>query len=136
MSDLLSAASLFLATLGLLYGAWYAEISSACSIEVPRYKEDRGPVISAVRAAYVRQSVPLAAASVAVVLILAPPLFQVLIEAVHTWARLRGDALFSYDAVKTMFCAVYGVMFGLAIHLGRIAWRLRKKLGLLESPSN
>jgi len=48
MNDLLSAASLFLAVIGLLYSTWYDEITRALLLEAPEHKEDRRPNIKQV----------------------------------------------------------------------------------------
>lgn len=132
VSDLLSASSLFLASLGLLYGAWYREISAACSADAPQFREDRGPAAKQVRAAYRTRSLPLAVASAAVTVILAPPFAAVVLEAVKTWANLGFRAMGAYDAAKTLFCAVYLVTAGFALHTSHFAMRLRARLSELQ----
>ena len=72
MSDLLSAASLFLAVLGLLYSAWYGEIRETLDIPAPDYKPDRGPVISKVKVAYYTRALPLVVGAATVSIILFP----------------------------------------------------------------
>jgi hypothetical protein len=135
ISDLLSAASLFLATLGVLYSAWYADLNAALSMQVRKFKEDRRLDIELVESTLRNRSIPLALAGVAVTLILAPAFVSIIIEGGMTWVRFGARAIMHYDAVKTLFCAVYVVTFGLAVHLSRLTVLIRGTLSRLNGPS-
>jgi hypothetical protein len=134
VNELLGAASLFLAVLGLLYGAWYGEIMAADSIRVPRYSEDRRPAITQVRAAYRTRSLPLAIGSAAIAIILAPSFVETVLRAVRACSDSGVGAIRSYDAVGTLFCAVYVATVLLTIHTARMTVRLRRRLAELRAP--
>lgn len=135
MADLLSAASVFLATLGLLYSAWYEQIRSAASTRTERFEEDRGPSIKLVKSALYGRAIPLAASSTVLVLILCPPFWSVCQDA---WQALFGNAVtgYQYDPLRALFLAVFFLTTGLTIHLARSAMRLYTKLGELERPKS
>jgi hypothetical protein len=95
MNDLLSAASLFLAVLGLLYSAWYAEINESLKIATPQFKRDRGPLISRVEVAYYKRALPLVVGAVAVSLILFPDLLRTL------WSSYRAYRSHGFYAIKS-----------------------------------
>jgi hypothetical protein len=132
VSDLLSAASLFLAVLGLLYSAWYDEIGAALSIVPKEFKADRVAQIAKVKGVYRSRSIPLAGASLIIVLSLLQPLFRLLSEACATWKDLGWQAAVTYDAVKTPFALVCVATAAFAIHTGSLARKLYGKLRVLE----
>lgn len=69
MSDLLSAASILLAVVGILYGLWYGEIKDALKEKVAAHPEDNGKAISHVSSVLSTRAIPLlvAASSVSVI---------------------------------------------------------------------
>jgi len=116
MSDLLSAASLFLAVLGLLYSSWYAEIRQASDLAIPPHKPDRGSAISKVRAAYYTRALPLVIGAATVSIILFPDLICTLWSSFRTYRDLGFRAIRSYDAVKALFCAIWVMTMIFTIH--------------------
>lgn len=134
MGDVLGAASLFLAVLGLLYGAWYREIVAAESMHIEPYRANRDPDIEQVKAAYESRSLPLAVGSVALALILAPSFVETLVRAVRAIAGSGLGAIHSYDVVGTLFCAVYVATVMLAIHTVHMTVRVHRRLDKLEAP--
>jgi len=127
MSDVLSAASLFLAVIGLLYSVWYAEIREAIEVNVPPHKEDRGPAIKKTRRTYSTRALPLAVVSLTLAVVLAPELISVAVSTATIIAQERVSALRRYDVVWSLFCAVAITSIGLAIHTSRLAWRTRSR---------
>jgi len=127
MSDLLSAASLFLAVIGLLYSAWYVEITKAIAMTVPKHKDDRGPAIRETRTAYRTRALPLAVASVTLAVVLFPDLVLIGVSAVRTVAEKGISAVKLFDAVRTLYCAIAVTSIGLGVHTSRLAWRARAR---------
>jgi len=132
MSDLLSAASLFLAVLGLLYSAWYTEIRRAIDLPVPPHKQDRKPLIPQVRAAYYQRAVPLVVGAAAVSVILLPNVAETVVSSFHTYWTLGFTALKSYDSVNTLFCAIWAVIMTFTVHALGLAKGLNNKLCKLK----
>jgi len=132
VSDLLSAASLLLAFVGLLYSAWYDEVKQAIKIDVPEHKEDREPAIEAVSAALRTRACPLAIASAALGILLLPDLVRVLWHALGTLLTYRVSALRVFDAVRTLYCVVAVTALWLAFHISGLALKLRVKLRKLS----
>jgi len=127
MSDLLSAASLFLAVIGLLYSVWYGEITSAIALTAPKHKDDRGPVIRQTKTAYQTRACPLAIASLTLAIVLIPDLVSVAVSAFSTVSQEGVAAIKRFDAVRALFCAVAVTSIGLAVHTFRLAWRIRAR---------
>ena len=125
MSDLLSAASLFLAVIGLLYSAWYSEIIKAIALTAPIHKDDQGPIIRKKKAAYQSRALPLAIASVTLAAVLTPDLISVTIFALRTVYQKGFAAVILFNPVKTLFCAIAVTSIGLAVHTSRLALRTR-----------
>lgn len=135
MSDLLSAASLFLAVVGLLYSVWYGEITKVLVRSVSEHKDDRGPIIRETRAVYLTRALPLALASLVLAVVLFPDLVAVLVSTFRTVFQKDTSAACIFDAVKALFCAIAVTSIGLAAHTLHLAWRTRsrwKKLNRID----
>jgi hypothetical protein len=104
--DLLSAAGLLLALIGLLYSVWYDEMNRALAVPIARHRLDREPAIATVRQALFTRAIPLVVAAVALVAVLADPAISVLAHA------FSGGP---YDAVKACFILVWLFCGGLTI---------------------
>jgi hypothetical protein len=96
--DLLSAAGLLVALVGLLYSVWYDEMNRALAVPVARHRLDREPDIATVRRALFARATPLVVAAVALVVVLADPAITVVAHA------FSGGP---YDAVKACFILVW-----------------------------
>jgi len=125
MSDLLTAASLFLAVVGLLYSSWYSEITKALAVSFPRHIQDRRIAIKETRVAYRYRALPLALASGMLAIILIPELVAVVVSAIDTIASKGLDAIQLYDAVKALFCGVAILSILLALHMLHLARQIR-----------
>jgi hypothetical protein len=135
MSDLLSAASLLLAVIAVLYGLWYPELLKALDTPIAKFREDRLSDRNVVRAALAHKSRPLMVASVGMAAVFLPDTFGVLY---NTWFELlshRLAAIRQYDAVQTSFVVVEMVLLGLAVHLVRTHRRLHELLKSLKAGS-
>jgi hypothetical protein len=133
MSDLLSAASLFLAVLGLLYSAWYSEMTSALEERLPRFAEDRSRVERKARAAYRARAIPLAVGSIVLTIILLPKFINIVSYSIGEFRERGLRTIRDYDVVSTLFCAIVVVTAGAAVHMISIAVRLRAVLGACSS---
>lgn len=125
MSDLLSAASLFLAVIGLLYSVWYGEITKAIELSAPTHREDRGPVIRNVKTVYRTRALPLAVASMTLAIILTPDFVSVVWFSFRIFSDKGISAFILFDAVKTLFCAISITSICLSAHTLRLAWQTR-----------
>lgn len=127
MSDLLSAASLFLAVIGLLYSVWYGEITMALATDVPKHREDRGSAIREMRTVYRTRALPLALASVTLAVVLIPDLVSVVLSAINAVSQEGAAAITLFDAARALFCAIAITSIGLAAHTLQLAWRIRAR---------
>ncbi|OSC31540.1 hypothetical protein B8W69_03580 [Mycobacterium vulneris] len=126
--DLLSAASLLLASVGLLFSAWQAEITSAVEVSIKGMRADRGPRISQVKQALLFRALPLLLAVLLIVATLAPPALGVII---HSLTDCRGNP---YDPIRAMFLGVWILAVGLAFAVGSQLIKLNSKRRLLNRP--
>ncbi|WP_027979913.1 hypothetical protein [gamma proteobacterium L18] len=130
MSDALSAASLLMAVVAILYGAWYQEINQATALTVPTH--DRHAPLGVVEAALFARCLPLAGMAVMVVLVFLPMLVEIVWHALGV-ARARGlGGYVLYDSVRMAFCLVVVVGAGIAGHLCRMTWVLVRLRGRLK----
>lgn len=128
MSDLLSAASLLLAIVGVLNGLWYAEISAALSLDLPRHKEDRQGHLSKIRSVLWGKAVPLALASLSVTLVFLPPSAMIAVDSLKGYSKHGISFLTNYDAIATSFVLVEIFAAVLAVHSISWLFKLWKKL--------
>jgi hypothetical protein len=134
MSDLLSAASLLLAVLGVLYGLWYPEIIAALDRKVPDFAEDcKGPYRHVSSVLYGR-ALPLTVAALGVSLIFLPDALKAVRDTILGYQVQGVACIRSYSAVYTAFCFVVAMSMAIAIHLaffsaklGRLCKRLKVK---------
>jgi hypothetical protein len=126
--DLLSAASLLLASVGLLFSVWQPEITSALEVSSKGLRADRGPRIAQVRQALVFRALPLLLAVLLIVVTCLPPAVAVVFHA------LTDDLGNTYDPIKAMFVSVWILAVGLAIVVGAQLRNLNSKRRLLNKP--
>lgn len=126
--NLLTAAGLLLATLGLLFSAWHPEIETASKVSSGGKFADRGPRIVQVRRALYFRAIPLLIAVTFVVLACGPPAVMVVIHA------LSDDWGNSYDPVRALFIGVWFLMIGIGVVLFGQIISLRSKWRTLNYP--
>jgi hypothetical protein len=126
--DLLSAASLLLASVGLLFSVWQPEITSALAVSSKGLHADRGPRIAQVRQALFYRALPLLLAVLLIVATCAPPAVAVVVHA------LTDDLGQSYDPIRAMFVGVWVLAVGLTIVVGSQLRKLNSKRQLLNKP--
>ena len=113
MSDLLSAASLLLAVVGVLYSLWYSAIADALATKVPEHAANRVKPRHEGGAVLCSKAAPLAFASTAVGLVFLPPAFLLAANPAETFERMGCSYISNYDPISTAFCLV--VMFSLVL---------------------
>lgn len=99
--DLLSASSLVLASVALLYATWYDALSQARETPRPRFRTDRDPAIKQLTSALRSRALPLLVASILMAAVLAPP---ALATAWNAIAEGRGEP---YNPTKAAFVIVW-----------------------------
>lgn len=118
MSDAISAASLLMAVVAILYGAWYQEIMHAVNIMVP--KHDKQIPFSTVNRALVSRCLPLTVMAVTVFLVFFPNMIEIVRHSLSVLGEMGVKSYSRYDSVKTAFCLVVFVSFAIAVHLCRL----------------
>ncbi|MFA7290420.1 MAG: hypothetical protein WC055_16210 [Melioribacteraceae bacterium] len=126
MSDILSALSLFLAVLGLLYSAWYSEINSAVNEVIPKFIQDRKPVKDRITSAYYNKSLPLSFSGILISFIILPDFLRILFEVYVEFNKNGLRAISNYDSVKALFCAIFFLQVVFSIHLFLLARKLNE----------
>lgn len=139
MSDLLSAASLLLAVLGMLYGLWYPEIIATLEIKVPPHVEDRQGPYHKVTTIFYGRALPLTIASIGVSLIFLPDAVKISLDSIFGYSTQGIFYLYSYSATRTAFCFVVAMSSTIAAHLIVFSIkliRLRKRLAEKKKKEN
>lgn len=126
MSDEISAASLLMAVVAILYGAWYQEIVDAANTAVPA-KHDKHKPLAAVEKALFTRCLPLAFMAVMLVLVFSPTLVGIVGHAVSVLREQGLAAYGAYSSVRTAFCVVVLVGGGIA---GHVCWMALGLAGL------
>lgn len=117
MKDILSAASLFLAFLGLIYSVWYPEISNILKIKKrTSFTEDNIKIILKVKEILYHRAFPMTICSLLLSLILFPEMIQINFI----------EILKNYNSVKVLFCAIEILSIVFTIHLIYLTCKLFK----------
>jgi hypothetical protein len=118
MSDAISAASLLMAVVAILYGAWYQEIMHAVKITVPKH-DKQIPFLEVSEVLFFR-CLPLTIMSVVVFLVFCPDLVEIVRHSLKVFESLGYKSYVVYDSVRTAFCLVVLVGLAIAMHLCRL----------------
>ena len=100
MNNLLSASSIFLAVLGLLYSSWYSEIRAALNEKIPKFKEDRTEIKGKVSEVYRYRIMPLSLGSTVLCLILLPDVVTIVIKSLSSYVSRDCSLWEQYSAVQ------------------------------------
>jgi hypothetical protein len=133
MSDLLSAASLLLTVLGVVYGTWYAEIISTLGAAIPADQRDRVQIRRIVWAALYGKAFPLSLAALVLTAVFLPDAVTIAFSGLRSFGTLGLKALCEYNAVKAAFCLVVVLTGALAGYLVYLVCRLKKKLREIDT---
>lgn len=130
-SDTLAAESLLFAVLGVVFGVWYQEITTAIAVKVEAHKPDREPAMSLVKGVLRTKALPLAFLSMLVFLTFLPDAIDVA-SRVISHLRASGLARIShYDSVSVALVVVSFMSALLAAYTGMLLlslWSVRRKL--------
>jgi hypothetical protein len=130
MSDKLSAASLLLAIVAVLYGMWYPLLTDSLETKVPEFAADRPKPRKAVYAVRKGRALPLLVAAIGVAAVFLPDALGIVVQSLRI-AATEGLHLREYDSVATAFVLVEVVSLYFVIHFAGV-WigfgRLLKRL--------
>lgn len=135
LTDVLSAASLFLALLGMLYSAWYGEVKEASGIVRKLKRADRSPQIEEVCRVLVARVLPLLTGSLLLLVALLDTAWSILSESTTLVLQaVCGGAPVSVAPISLLLFSVS--LFSLVLLIDEVRWllRLRKKLKHLQEP--
>jgi cell division protein FtsX len=135
----MSASSLALAGLAIFYSLWSSDIQGAKNTPVDRFAKNRRSAIEYVEGVRDTRAMPLALAGFVASLLLAPPATIAIVDAfskIDVLARLFSGlkVIKSYDAVTSLFVAVWIALIGLATSSAVALLRLRNLLKDLKGP--
>lgn len=133
MSDLLSAASLLLTVLGIVYGTWYPEITQAIDVEIPGNKPNRIPVRRKVHRVLWAKSFPLAVSAIAVTIVFIPDALAIAAGGLGALREKGLGAFPAYSAVQAAFCVVVVLTGVLAMYLFCLACALKAVLRKIDA---
>jgi hypothetical protein len=134
MADLLSAASLLLTVLGVVYGTWYSEIMNVLGETIPARRVDRGQVRGRVGGALKAKGLPLTVAAFALTVLFLPDALRIAIGGIRSFWTQGLSAFCEYNAVKAAFCLVVVLTGALAGYLVQLVRGLKAKLGEIDGP--
>jgi hypothetical protein len=134
MSDKLSAASLLLAIVAVLYGMWYPLITTTLETSVPQFAADRRKPLKEVREVRKRRAIPLAFAAIAVALVFFPDAAGIVIQSLRLASNEGLCSVLRYDSVSTAFVLVELVSVYFAIHFGGVMLEFRGLINRLSAP--
>ena len=117
MGELLSASSLLLGVLGVLYGLWYATLTDALQTVVDKHAANRTAPRKRVTSVVFARALPLALGSIAVAAAFVPDAYAIFTTSLATYKANGWAALSNYDAVRTAFVIVVLFAVFLALHL-------------------
>jgi hypothetical protein len=133
MSDLLSAASLLLTLIALLYGMWYSEIAAATNITVQPQPADRLLDYQRAQVVFWTKAIPLTVAALLLSAVFLPTAVQLVGRAVQHWWKVGVLAIRDYDPVATSLILVtVGAIF-FSVHLFSLSRQLRVRVLELKS---
>jgi len=128
MGNVLSALSLLLAVLGLLYSAWYPELKSASEIKIPNYSDDRKPILKQIRPTYYNKALPLFLSSLLISLIILPDFIRIIYNAIILFSDKGLKSLQYYDSVKTLLVTIFILLIFFGYHLLKLALSINEKI--------
>jgi hypothetical protein len=134
MSDKLSAASLLLAIVAVLYGMWYPQLTQALDTKVPPHEPDRRKPQREVRELCNQRAIPLTSAAIGVALVFLPDAVAIVAESAGV-LRSEGLQLRTYDSVATAFVLVELVSIYFAFHFTGVLIKFRSLLKQLSAPA-
>lgn len=130
MSDEIAVASLLMAILAILYGAWYSEILRAVNLDVP--KHDKEINLGIAKETLYGKCLPLLGLSILTTAVFTPSLISIVSNSILIAKNNGFDAYKSYNAVKTAFCLVIASCFLISFQMFLLTHRLFNKCQKLK----
>jgi hypothetical protein len=128
LNDLLSAASLLLAVVGIFYGLWYPEIIKSLNKPVPLHDPDKDLPHKEISIVLFSKAVPLFISALFISFVFLPDTVKIFIDSLLTLITLGiVGYLASYDAVRTAFFLVEILAIAISIHSLTMVVRLISK---------
>jgi hypothetical protein len=117
LNDLLSAASLLLAIVGIFYGLWYPEIIKSLDKPIPPHDLDKELPYKEISTLLLYKAMPLFISALLIALIFLPDMMKIFFNSLFALKTLGVvKYLASYDAVKTAFFMVEILAIAICIH--------------------
>ncbi len=129
MGDTLSASSLLLAALALVYSQWYPQITATLRKgENAKNKNslDRKPELREVRNALHGRALPLLISASFLFFVLLPDAVRITASSARSYAEEGFRHLRNYDTVLTAYVLTVLILFGFCIHLVLVAVKAYK----------
>lgn len=120
----LSAASLMLAAIALVYSAWSTSIQNDITRQFSPNDKMRETERREVRQTMTSRALPLAMASTSVLVVFAARLWNVMVSVIDHWSGTKSQ----YDDVAAAFVVTVFFVAGLTVHLWKQVGRLQARL--------
>ena len=124
MSDLLSASSLLMATITILFSLWYAEIVSILDKPKAKHAADNVGLLKEVKSVLFSKAILLALMSLSVTLIFAPNALMIMVESFDLLKKQGLPTFETYSAVNTAFSLVFAICLGIAVYTLVLSFQL------------
>ncbi|WP_337920431.1 hypothetical protein [Vibrio cholerae] len=124
MGDLLSASSLLMATVTILFSLWYGEIVSILGKPKSKHSADNVGLLKEVKRVLFSKAILLVLMSLSVSLTFAPNAWVIISESWKLFKEQGFPTLETYSAVNTAFSLVFFICVGLTIYTSVLSYKL------------
>lgn len=124
MGDILSAASLLLTIVTVLYALWYQELTTVIEIDIPQHLEDRPGPLAKVKGVLFSRAIPLFLSSATISIVFVPDAITVFSEFLDRCTQSGATDTCVYSSVKAAICIVVIFSIGITIHSGNMLWKI------------
>ncbi len=132
MGDLLSASSLLMATVTILFSLWYGEIVSILGKPKSKHSADNVGLLKEVKRVLFSKAILLVLMSLSVSLTFAPNAWVIISESWKLFNEQGFPTLETYSAVNTAFSLVFFICVGLTIYTSVLSYKLVSRLQELK----
>lgn len=124
LTDLLSAASLLMTVVAILYSLWYPELTKIIEVKASQHKADNFLLCKQTKDILFGKAIPLALMSALVVAVFAPDAIIISMQSIVIY---KSSLIYTYDAVRTAYCFVFIFSFILAVHILNLTYKVWSK---------
>ncbi len=117
MSDLLSAASLLMAVIAIIYSLWYPELTEQLNISPKPHREDNVAACQSVKMYLISKAIPLSILASLIALTFLPDAVKIALEAISIYKIYGAESINFYNAVKMAYFLVSVVSVALAFYI-------------------